>query len=84
MVSHSQLTSILISLLVTLPVHQCGVVIFPLANIPNETDLMYEDQTAADGNDTVAEIEEEITTEAQDPAPEQVVEEVPLPVLDRP
>ena len=56
----------------------------PPRYIPNETDLMYEDQTAADGNDTVAEIEEEITTEAQDPAPEQVVEEVPLPVLDRP
>ena len=50
----------------------------------DETDLMYADGTAADGNETLARAEEEDSTEAEVPASEPVAEVVPPPVVDRP
>ena len=51
---------------------------------PDETDLMYSDGTAADGDETVTRIENEVPRDAQQPIPEPIIEEVPPPVLDRP
>ena len=56
----------------------------PPRYVPDETDLMYADGTAADGNETLARAEEEDSTEAEVSAPEPVAEVVPPPVVDRP
>ena len=59
----------------------------PLCYVPDDTDLMYSDETAADGNETLARAEEDDSrhsTEEELPAPEPVSEVVPPPVVDRP
>ena len=51
--------------------------------VPDETYLMYVDEKAADGNETVRD-EEEDPIEAEVPVPEPVTEVVLPPVVDKP
>ena len=56
----------------------------PSRYIPDETDLMYSDEIAAEADGTATRIAEEVPRETQVPIPEPVAEVVPPPVLDRP
>ena len=54
----------------------------PSSYMPDETDLMYSDETAAEVDGTATRIVEEVPRETQVPIPEPVAEVVPPPVLD--